>query len=657
MAERAEQGKLEGLDLDPPACAWWGTVGEFLQVDDSSWSAAIADGYQAMTGRRSTATHRQSWDDCRAWLVTSLLEARETSLAIDAWTLVFEYEIPWEGGRRPDLVVLADRQILVLEFKQAGTIEAAALDQVADYTRDLRLYHRESRDRIVHPALVLTRLDGERIIERRGVPVIPPRGLAQVWVDWPRRSTPDEAMDPETLGASSVEPIDPQRWLDSEYAPLPSIVQAARRLFLEQPLPEIRRAASAGLPQASRRLEELAERVRTSGGHHVALVTGVPGSGKTLLGLQVVHQQALRDGSDHPNSLFLSGNGPLVEVLQYALQSKAFVRPIRNFYLQHEVKTQKPPPGQIIIFDEAQRAWDSERMGEKYGVSGSAQRVILRIASRLDAGALVVGLIGEGQEIHVGEEGGLTQWADALRNDDLGVPWTLHIPERLHPVFHDLPEPRREGHPELDLDVSIRSHRAARIQDWITALLAGDLEGARTWANQLVGQDFRLDLTRDLEQAKNHARARYADAPEKTYGLIASSQARNLPEHGIRNDYPATRRVALGPWFVDPADSSRSCRVLRDVATEFGCQGLELDLPIVAWGNDLTWDDKKTAWKVRASRQKQVRDPETLRLNSYRVLLSRGRDGLVLFVPPDPKMDSTAQALQDAGVRPLERSD
>ena len=167
---------------------------------------------------------------------------------------------------------------------------------------------------------------------------------------------------------------------------------------------------------------------------------------------------------------------------------------------------------------------------------------------------------------------------------------------------------------------------------------------------RLQADGFSAYLTRDLEAAKAYCRDRYAQSPAKRYGLMASSRARNLADYGLPNDYLATRRVKPGPWYIDPPDSPLSCCALDSAVTEFGCQGLELDFPVVGWGNDLQWDG--TQWTSRV-RQKNVADPRRLRLNSYRVLLTRGRDGFVVFVPPEEEMEPTVEALIRAGLLSL----
>ena len=616
---------------------WAGTAARFCRQSAPAWLADLAAADRDRRGRAATATQLKAWADCRRVVARALRAVFRDRPDARDWGLAFEYELPWEGGRRPDLVLLASGQVLVVEFKMATAAEASAVDQVAAYARDLELYHAASRDRPVRPILVPTRSLGP-MVDRDGVLVLPPGHLAAFLAGLP---------------AGEAGPVDLGGWLDAEYAPLPGVVDAARRIFRREPLPNLRQAEAAGIPAVLKRLEALAAEAAGRGGRHIALITGVPGAGKTLVGLELVHRHGVGDGEDgsggRRDAVFLSGNGPLVEVLQHALRSKVFVRPVRNFYIEHEGRAPRAPAEHLFVFDEAQRAWDAARMAEKYAIDAAAPAAVAAIAGRAEGWSLVVGLIGAGQEIHAGEEGGPALWLDAATAG--GHAWAVHCPPHLAGIFDGLPPDRLDLVDAFDLTRSLRSHRADRVQAWVDRLLAGELDEARALAEGLAPLGFAARLTRDLDAARAYCRARYADAPGKTYGLLASSRARNLPRHGVPNDYPSTQRVRLGPWFVDPPDSPASCRALDAVATEFGCQGLELDLPIVAWGDDLTWDG--AGWSSRVTRQKGVRDPARLRLNSYRVLLSRGRDGLVAFVPPDPALDPAHDALARAGLAPL----
>ncbi|MDP9372505.1 MAG: DUF2075 domain-containing protein, partial [Chloroflexota bacterium] len=271
----------------------------------------------------------------------------------------------------------------------------------------------------------------------------------------------------------------------------------------------------------------------------------------------------------------------------------------------------------------------------------------LRLGERMPGWALVVGLIGEGQEIHLGEEAGLGQWNDALATTR--QPWTVHCPAKVARFFHAAarvcPDDR------LDLTTSLRSHLAEDVHRWVRELLEGQLDAAAQTAGTVAAQGFDMYATRDLDAATAYVRERYEGQVDKRYGLLASSKAKNLAPYGIRTDWSSTKNLREGPWYNDPPGSRHSCCQLRDVATEFASQGLELDFPIIGWGSDLSW--RGGAWVSPPQPRSKAREPHRLRLNSYRVLLTRGRDGFIVFVPPEPGLDATYQALVRGGLQVL----
>lgn len=612
----------EQLDESISPYGWMGTIAQFLDTTEADWLTAIDANYQQLYRQRSTATQQQAWQDCYQILRSQLVDQPNRN-----WTLIFEYELPREGGRRPDLVLLAGDRILVFEFKQTSTASAADLDQVAAYVRDLSQYHSQSAGREVRAIVVPTRR--QKASEQRGDVLI---------------LSPNEIVDYLNQLEVVENEIDPQAWVQAEYEPLPTIIQAAKSIFQQEPLPNIKRAHSARIPELIAYLNGVVDRAQANRERHLVLITGIPGAGKTLVGLQFVHQTSIDQ-----RAVFLSGNEPLITVLQYALKSRVFVQAIRNFYIDHEVRKQKAPREQIIVFDEAQRAWDADRMAEKYGITSSAAGAVLRIAERAPDWCVILGLIGEGQEIHVGEEEGTEQWNHGL--EAASTPWQVHCSPQQANYFTSIAPDHLHTDDLFNLTTSLRTHLAQDLQTWVAQLLTKEIAAAAETMPRLSATGYNTYLTRDLETAKAYCRDRYAAQPDKRYGLLASSRARNLATHGIANEYMATQRVKSGPWYSDPPDSPLSCCALDSVVTEFGCQGLEVDFAIVAWGNDLLWQDGQ--WRT-SSRQKNVRDPLRLRLNSYRVLLTRGRDGFVVFVPPDEKMDAVFEVLRSSSLQLLD---
>jgi hypothetical protein len=466
----------------------------------------------------------------------------------------------------------------------------------------------------------------------------------------------------------SGEPITAAEFLAWDaYQPLPTLVQAARDLFRRKPLPMIKRARAATDPAVAR-VTEIAHEAASTGSRRLVLLTGVPGSGKTLVGLRLVHAGFLDDlaidrGRGRPSApaVFLSGNGPLVEVLQDALSDaggggKVFVRGVKDYVKQYSRSPTSTPPEHLLIFDEAQRAWDADHVGRKHKDQADNPRSepehFIEFADRIPGWCVVVGLIGTGQEIHAGEQGGVIQWRRAVENARDPSAWTIHAPAGLEEVFQG-GSLATEWELSLNLDTEIRFHTAYRLPEWVETFLSDDSPLAIQDLGDALWKDgYRLLVTRDLDAAKEYAHERFSDNPKARYGLLASSKAKDLPRHGVDNAFMASPR-RIGRWYNSPPDSEESCCRLEKVATEFSSQGLELDLAIVAWGSDFVRDGG--AWSARLSgRTRHVTDTLGLRRNVYRVLLTRGRDGSVLFVPDDPVYDETFGALLAAGARTLE---
>ncbi|MCC5888899.1 MAG: DUF2075 domain-containing protein [Gammaproteobacteria bacterium] len=562
---------------------------------------------------------------------------------------VLEYMLPREAGRRPDVVVLQNGLVVVLEFKETGRLRRSDIDQTAAYARDLQGYHTACEHAEVVPVLVLC---GDSAVSKvvDGVRVVRADEMATLLV---------------VLARSSNGPIVPTtQFLQGEYAPLPTLVTAARLLFDNMPLPHIKRARSAGVADAVVRILDDAREVRTAGRRRLILVTGVPGAGKTLVGLQVAHSAALEAGFEFGGrrkrgapATFLSGNGPLVQVLQNALKSTAFVQDMHRFIREHGLEhPDRIPTERVIVFDEAQRAWDRPKIEDFYskklpGVDtarfGSEPELLVRIADSMPEGAVVIALVGQGQEIHTGEEGGMTQWADAVRESP--GEWSVLGPPELTHLFEDC---AFEADPLLDLDVGLRYHAAADLHRWVELVLDdGNLDAAKVLAERLRHAAFPIYVTRDLDAAKNYVLSRFQFEPLRRYGLLASSKSeKHLAAFGLATGFQSTKRIRIGDWFNAPPEDARSCCQFNDVITEFQCQGLELDMAITCWASDLWWNGER--WESAAARKnKLVRDAHQLRLNAYRVLLTRGREGIVIYVPtePAPKMDAVVSALLAAG--------
>lgn len=615
-----------------------------------------------------------AWDDSIPKLQHEVGRVVEVDDLADQYTAILEYELPLES-RRPDVVLLVSGAVVVLELKGRTEPEQADLDQAAAYARDLRCYHRHCADREVHAVVVPTRAHGY-VGTRDGIHIAGPDALHDLIQKLQR---------PWKQG-----PLTADAFLAKDaYCPLPTLVQAARELFNDgrlRDIPEARADTDPAVEEISRIAHEAAA-TRT---RHLVLVTGVPGSGKTLVGLRAVHSPVLQDivveragGKPTAPAIFLSGNAPLVSVLQYELKvpgrsGKTFVRHVWDYVNYYMGDKAAIPDQHVIVYDEAQRAWDEYQVADKrkLPVGPSEPELFVEFGERIPEWCVLVGLIGSGQEIHVGEEAGLDQWRVAMSRAAVPGRWTVHAPQTvLDASFDDSGFPaHRVACDCLELTHELRFHFAADLDSWVEALLENDGEWSASercdrndiaatrgseLAVRLERDRYHLRMTRDLATAKEYLHKRYAEAPDARYGLMASSRDKDLVEWGVPNDWHS-KIMQLGPWYGDPEESPRSCRNLRESASEFDAQGLELDAVLLAWGTDLVRaGDGPGAehWSIarakRHAHRARVRDPFKLRLNAYRVLLTRGRDGTVIFVPPLTVLDATAARLQAFGVKVL----
>ncbi len=560
-------------------------------------------------------------------------------------------------ARRPDVVLLLGGPVLVLELKGKALAQRVDIDQAAAYARDLRGYHRECSDRVVEPVLVLIHASGY-LANESGVQVVGPDVLDEV----------AQALTEAHPGPGAV--LD--RFLDpSAYRPLPSLVEAARQLLETGDIGRIGSIDHKTRPTLEL-ISQIARDAARTKTRRLVLLTGLPGTGKTLVGLQLAHARFLddlaverADGKPTAPAVYLSGNGPLVEVLQYELRGaggggKAFVRDVKAYVSTYSKRPDLVPPEHVLIFDEAQRAFDADQVARKHDGGGdgrSEPEHFIEFAERVPEWCVVVGLIGTGQEIHIGEEGGLVQWRKAVEGSHRRSEWTVHAPPDVAETFAGMS--RVEIEAPLHLREEIRFHLANDVHVFVQMLL-GEVSSERLkeTGRSLDGSGYHFRITRDLDAAKRYLRDRYVGDRDARYGLIASSKDRDLTRFGVMNDFQSTKRVQNGPWFAEGDDDprSRSCRELRACVTEFGCQGLELDASLLAWGSDFireggTWTNRLARGYQRPA---DVRDPFQLRRNAYRVLLTRGRDATVVFVPPMRLLDETLGYLVDAGFRELD---
>jgi hypothetical protein len=598
------------------------SIQSFLEVEVATWGTLLKEHHIDCMQEQTSVSQRQAWFDCFTILRRefSLLQLPE-ELAENSF-VIFEYELPRERGRRPDVLVLSGNNIIVLEFKGYSRENQAQIDQAKHYARDLRNYHEQSHKLNVVPVLVLAAANKIALV-----------------VDSVQILSGDN-LHSFLLNLIEEPFTNIQDWFKSEYAPLPSLIQSAQLLFKEKQFPQIKKANSAGIPMTLEKLHQIATQSQLDNSHHLALITGVPGAGKTLVGLQFVFETLEQNVKQ--KAVFLSGNGPLVQVLQYSLGNRNFVQSVHGFLKQYAHSTQTPSED-VIIYDEAQRAWDSEKVSNSHRESTNAEPTDFVNIANNKGHCLLIGLIGEGQEIHLGEESGIELWSNAMNQS--ATKWTVHCPEKLKSNFENQ---HIEIVEEFNLTTSLRTHQALTLQSWVENLLEDKIQDSKQLIENLFNEDYPIYVTRDLELAKSYVINRYLDEPDKTFGFIASSKSKVLPRYGLMNGYTATPTFTFSQYYVDDKHISY-CRSLNNVVTEFACQGLELDMPILAWDTDWVYDN---GWHDKVP-NRNAKDSKRLRKNSYRVLLTRGRDGLVIFVPNENSLNNTYQVLLDAGCKTL----
>lgn len=539
---------------------WKGTIKEFLQL-------SLNDFIQTLTSYVYGSLSSQQWHDelekiqsqQRAWkdCFKKLQEILHNYNTLEGW-VIFEYSILRGSGRRPDVLLLLPGHVLVIECKSYNAVSAAEYLQTSLYVRDIEHYHStvQKHSLKVTGVLLLTNHSSDTLL---------PKNEFQVYLA--SQNSLCKLIN-GLIKQSSNNTISADQFLEGTYQPSPSMLEAARAILNNEDLPRIKAVNSSNFDDVYSTIQSVIEEAQQTNTHHLILVSGEPGAGKTFLGLKIAHAT--------PNSVYLSGNGPLVEVLQDTLDNKTFVQSLYGYkrdYLQHG----KTPHEQIIIFDEAQRAWDAQKMNSHL----SEPDVIIQIAKTNKPWSIVIGLIGDGQEIHLGEESGLSLWNTAIKNQGI----TVHA-KHDNLLFENVE--RYEQHEHLHLNCSLRSHAALKYYAFVNALLDGDIENAHLLKQPLEQQRYPIFVTNDLHRAKEQLRNLYT-GDHKTFGILFASGAdrsKHVPvvPFGGRNMLPKPATA-----FFNYPNSDYYCKDLRYAATEFQTQGLELDTAIVHWDEDLYW--------------------------------------------------------------------
>ncbi|MBE0674964.1 MAG: DUF2075 domain-containing protein [Bacteroidales bacterium] len=586
-----------------------------------------------------------------------------------AGSIYFEYSIP-RMGQRIDVVLIIDQVIFVLEFKVGETgFPKYAIDQVWDYALDLKNFHETSHDKYIMPVLIATKAKTSITAfstypqeDKLFVPVKCNTDLLGEVIKY-------------GLQFTNGKPIDKLSWENGRYSPTPTIIEAAMALYNGHSVQEISRsdASAINLSATSDAISSIINHAKDSERKSICFVTGVPGAGKTLVGLNIATTHF--DKSKDLYSVFLSGNGPLVSILREALardkvehskqsgkkirkgealgEVKLFIQNVHNFRDECLIDPDSPPLEHVALFDEAQRAWNLTQtanfMSQKKkrpNFEYSEPEFLISCMDRHQNWAVIVCLVGGGQEINTGEAG-ISEWIESLNRSFKD--WDIYISPRLTDSEYGAGEvlknlvmrPNVFYNENLHLAVSMRSFRAEHVSLLVKQILDQTVEDAIVTLEKVRGK-YPIALTRDLNKAKQwlkeHARG------SERYGIIVSSQAERLKPHAI------DVRSPINPiqWFLNGKEDTRSSYYLEDVATEFSVQGLELDWCCITWDADFRyspggWEFKSfkgTKWYniIKEDRKKYLK-------NAYRVLLTRARQGMIIVIPTGDKNDPTRDPL------------
>lgn len=591
----------------------------------------------------------------------------KNSLAGKEGSIFFEFAIP-RMGKRIDVLLLIDHVIFILEFKVGEKFFSSNdIDQVWDYGLDLKNFHEKSHNEIIAPILIATEVKGRNNLEIK---------IHNDNLLFPIKSSVEDFANivESVILYKSGKKIDTEIWKKGRYSPSPTIIEAATALYRGHSVGEISRsdASAENLTKTSQSISEIIDLTKSKNEKSICFVTGVPGAGKTLVGLDIATKYI--DSRDGLKSIFLSGNGPLVAILREALTRdkvksvknnggkikkgevmssvKAFIQNVHH-YRDDCLRDDAPPVEHIAIFDEAQRAWDLEQtinfMKRKKGMSDfhmSEPEFLISCLDRHEKWAVIICLVGGGQEINTGEAG-ISEWMEALYRSYPN--WNIYVSNKLTDSEYaagntlDLIKKRLKVTltPELHLSVSMRSFRAENLSKLVKSILDIEVSDAKYQYKELYSK-YPLVVTRDLSKAKEWIKS-MARGTER-YGIVVSSQAQRLRPHAIDVKSP------IDPihWFLDDKSDVRSSYYLEDVATEFHVQGLELDWSLVVWDGDFRYT--KNGWEhfyFVGSRWNQIRKSARKKYlkNAYRVLLTRARQGMVIVVPngvdTDPTRDET----------------
>ena len=601
-----------------------------------------------------------------AWLKE--IAILQQALAGKAGKIYFEYAIP-RMGKRIDVVCIIGAVIYIIEFKVGEkTYLSTAVDQVEDYALDLMYFHETSHDKTIAPILVAT--DGPAFEFSYKYTNSLDKLLK---VNKCNATTLKSTID-NILSKTNEVSIISEVWETGRYNPTPTIIEAAMALYNGHSVKEISRsdASAINLGDTSNVISEIIKNSCERNEKSLCFVTGVPGAGKTLVGLNIATNHINKESDLY--SVFLSGNGPLVDILREALamdkvrfdqlkgkntkkgearrEVQLFIQNVHNFRDECLIDTEKPPLEHVALFDEAQRAWDLPQttnfMKRRKGIPDfniSEPEYLISCLDRHKDWAVIVCLVGGGQEINTGEAG-ISEWIDSLNRKFQN--WKIYISPHLSDseygaeriIMQVRNQARIIAKNELHLSVSMRSFRSEKVSLLVKQILDLDYQQAKNTLRE-ISKNYPIVLTRDIYKAKTWLKDQ-ARGTER-YGIVVSSQAQRLKPFAI------DVRPVVDPihWFLDGKEDTRSSYYLEDVVTEFQVQGLELDWTCVVWDADFRYSN--SGWDHRSfcgAKWRYIRkiEKQSYLKNAYRVLLTRARQGMVIVVPSGDKEDQTRRS-------------
>lgn len=583
--------------------------------------------------------------------------------------ILFEYTIP-RMGKRVDTVLLYKGLVILLEFKVGDNeYKKAPFDQVLDYALDLKNFQSGCEDVIIVPIAVPTEGESKQFeIEKYPDGVLYPIGANRNTIRKVIEYVAEEYKQPEFNYCA---------WEEAEYRPTPTIVEAAQALYSSHKVEEISRsdAKAHNLTVTSDAIKEIIDHSKMMKRKSIIFVTGVPGAGKTLIGLNLASE--FHNNAEGEHAVFLSGNLPLVTVLQEALARDKVQREVENgiriskaearrevnsfiqiihHYRDEYVGNDRKPTEHVTIFDESQRSWTKEEltsfMEKKQGIRGfvySEPEFLISTMDRLDDWGVIVCLVGGGQEINKGEAG-MPEWFDSLQRSFSG--WDIYTADNIKDEEYLRGrswESLVSGlnvyiNSDLYLSTSMRSFRSENVSALVKYILDNDVSKAETIYAQIQDK-YPIRITRNLDKAKSWVQT-MARGTER-YGVLASSNAARLKPYGV---VYANDRSSISPenWFLNQKDDLRSSCFLEAVASEFETQGLELDYTIVGWDADFRIENGKWIAYQMSTRKSPpdwspIKKEENILFmkNAYRVLLTRARQGFVIFIPEGCDTDIT----------------